>query len=92
LAVGLLTVIAMAVVAWLVGASIAPLLVSAIAGCALLLAVLGGWAVHCRQQVPFFALLAAPFYVVVKLPIYLAFLRKRQSQWIRTQRDLVRMP
>jgi cellulose synthase/poly-beta-1,6-N-acetylglucosamine synthase-like glycosyltransferase len=90
LVVGLLAMTAITAGAWLVGTSVTPLMISAIAASALLLAVLSGWAVHCRQQVPFFALLAAPFYIAAKLPIYLAFLGKRQVQWVRTQRDVIR--
>lgn len=90
LAVGLFAMTVIAAGAWLLGTSATPLIVCGVAGAALLLAVLSGWAVHCRRQVPFFALLAAPFYVALKLPIYLTFLGKRQVQWVRTQRDVVR--
>jgi hypothetical protein len=51
-------------------------------------AVLLGWVKYCREQIPLFALLAAPLYVAAKLPIYVAFLWKRQQQWVRTQRDV----
>jgi hypothetical protein len=71
------------------GASTVPL-VFLLAECALVsTAVLLGWAMYCREQVPLFALLAAPLYVAAKLPIYLAFLVKRQQHWVRTQRDVV---
>jgi hypothetical protein len=74
--------------AWCIGLSAAPL-TFLLADCALLgTAVLLGWAAYCREQVPLVALLAAPLYIVLKLPIYLAFLVKRQQQWIRTQRDV----
>jgi hypothetical protein len=76
-----------AAVAWLVGASPVPLAILAGADALLALAVLLGWAVHCRQQVPLWALIAAPLYAAAKLPIYLAFLLKRQQQWVRTERD-----
>lgn len=90
LAIGLLATTAITAGACLAGASTTPLIISTIAGSTLFLAVLTGWAIHCRHQVPFFALLAAPGYVAIKLPIYLAFLGKRQVQWIRTQRDVIR--
>ena len=83
----MLTATALALAAWLLGASPAPLAILATADAALALAVLLGWAVHCRQQVPLWALVAAPLYAAAKLPIYLAFLIKRQQQWVRTERD-----
>ncbi len=75
---------------WLVGASPLPLLVLLSANAALFAAVLAGWAKYCREQVPLWALAAAPFYAAAKLPIYLAFLVRRQKQWVRTERDAPR--
>jgi cellulose synthase/poly-beta-1,6-N-acetylglucosamine synthase-like glycosyltransferase len=73
---------------WLAGASSLPLVIVLTAAASLATAVLLGWAAHCRQQVPLSALLAAPLYAAAKLPIYLAFLFKRQQQWVRTDRDV----
>ena len=81
---------ALATIGWLAGSSPLPLLVLLAADSALAMAVLLGWAVHCRQQVPLWALCAAPLYAAAKLPIYLAFLIKRQQQWVRTERDTIR--
>jgi cellulose synthase/poly-beta-1,6-N-acetylglucosamine synthase-like glycosyltransferase len=74
-------------IAWLLGASPGPLLMALSADASLAAAVLVGWAVHCRRQVPLWALVAAPLYAAAKLPIYLKFLTKRQQQWVRTERD-----
>lgn len=52
------------------------------------LAIVAGWFVHCRQVIPLRTLLAAPFYILQKLPIYSSFLWDRQRAWIRTERDL----
>ncbi len=90
LVIGLTAFTLSALAAWLVGASVVPLAISATAYGALGAAVFAGWAAHCRNQVPLLALLAAPFYIAAKLPIYLAFVFKRQVQWIRTQRDSAR--
>jgi cellulose synthase/poly-beta-1,6-N-acetylglucosamine synthase-like glycosyltransferase len=90
LVMGLAIFIAIAAVPWLDDGSAAPLLISCGAMAALAVAVVAGWAAFCRQQVPLVALLAAPLYIAAKLPIYLAFLVKRQQQWVRTQRDPVR--
>jgi len=76
-----------AVLAWLCGASAAPAIIAgnallSIAGCVLL-----GWVVYCRQQIPLRALLLAPLYALWKVPLYAAFLWRRQQQWVRTARD-----
>jgi hypothetical protein len=73
---------------WLLGGSFLPLALLLTAAECLALAVLLGWARHCRQQVPLLALLSVPLYAAAKLPIYVAFLIRRQQQWIRTQRDV----
>ncbi|HMC10455.1 MAG TPA: glycosyltransferase family 2 protein [Pirellulaceae bacterium] len=90
LVVALTMVTAGAAAAWVAGASPWPLLIGATACFALGTAVILGWAVYCREQVPLFALVAAPLYVAAKLPIYLAFLVKRQQRWVRTERDPAR--
>lgn len=77
----------LAALAWLLGASAVALLILTVADLSLASAVLLGWAVHCRRQVPLWALVAAPFYAAAKLPIYLAFVLKRQQQWVRTERE-----
>jgi cellulose synthase/poly-beta-1,6-N-acetylglucosamine synthase-like glycosyltransferase len=71
-----------------VGTSPAPLLAVSLLGSMLAAAVFAGWIAHCRRQIPLVSLLAAPLYAVWKLPIYVAFLLKRQREWIRTQRDV----
>jgi cellulose synthase/poly-beta-1,6-N-acetylglucosamine synthase-like glycosyltransferase len=91
LVVGLALLTSLAAMAWYLGASTTPLTICTIAFGALALAIFGGWAIHCRRQVPLLALLAAPLYIAAKLPIYVAFLFKRQVHWIRTQRDPARV-
>lgn len=73
-------------VVWLMGGTPVPMGIAATGGMVLVLSVLAGWSAYCREVVPLTAILAAPWYAAVKLPIYLAFLWKRQSQWIRTAR------
>jgi cellulose synthase/poly-beta-1,6-N-acetylglucosamine synthase-like glycosyltransferase len=90
LVTGLAAATIVAVIAWLCGASGAPLGMLLSAFGLVAAAVFAGWAAHCRQQVPLLALLAAPLYALAKLPIYLAFLVKRQRQWVRTERDIAR--
>jgi cellulose synthase/poly-beta-1,6-N-acetylglucosamine synthase-like glycosyltransferase len=58
----------------------------------ILISVLGSWAMFCRTDLPISTLLAVPFYVLWKLPLYLAFLLKPQTRWIRTERDIIEFP
>jgi hypothetical protein len=79
-----------AAIAWCWGASALPLAIL-LGNLALLgMAVVLGWAAYCREQVSVVALFAIPVYVVMKLPIYLAFLLRRQQQWVRTAREIAR--
>jgi len=43
-----------------------------------------GWG---RRIVSFPSLLMIPFYILTKIPLYLRFLTKRQSTWVKTGRD-----
>ncbi len=49
-------------------------------------AVLLAWAVGGRDLVRLAELLAVPWYVLAKLPVYARFLFKRQKAWVRTDR------
>ncbi|MCA9528620.1 MAG: glycosyltransferase family 2 protein [Myxococcales bacterium] len=69
------------------GGSAAPLVVTAAALALVGVAVLLAWARHARAFVPFRTLVAAPFYVLWKIPLYLAFfLGRGQKTWQRTKR------
>lgn len=61
--------------------------VTAIEGIIMVFSVGASWLRFGREQVPAKALLAIPFYVLWKIPLYFAFLVKPQSEWIRTTRD-----
>jgi cellulose synthase/poly-beta-1,6-N-acetylglucosamine synthase-like glycosyltransferase len=87
LALMLLLATMAALIGWLAGVSSLPLILLASATASLAVTVLLGWFAFCRQQVPLSALFAAPLYALAKLPIYLAFLARRQQQWVRTERD-----
>lgn len=49
--------------------------------------ILLAWAKFSRD-VPIFTLLAIPFYIFWKLPLYLAFIVNPQTKWVRTERDV----
>lgn len=88
LACALFVVWIVSVMAISTGASPAPFLAVSLLGSMLAAAVFAGWIAHCRRQIPLLSLLAAPLYAAWKLPIYFAFLLKRQREWVRTQRDV----
>jgi cellulose synthase/poly-beta-1,6-N-acetylglucosamine synthase-like glycosyltransferase len=51
-------------------------------------AILSAWFKFGRTTLPAKRLLAIPFYLIWKLPLYLKFIVRPQTQWIRTQRDV----
>jgi cellulose synthase/poly-beta-1,6-N-acetylglucosamine synthase-like glycosyltransferase len=64
-----------------------PALILAIAGGFIFTAILSAWAKFGCAYIPASALLAIPFYLLWKIPLYLAFLIQPQTRWIRTERD-----
>lgn len=64
------------------GASAAPAVTLAVAAGGFVLALLAA----VGRDLPLGALLAAPRYVLWKLPIYVAFVFKREKAWVRTER------
>ena len=61
----------------------------AIEGLLILSSILGAWAKFGRATLPVLTLLAVPFYLLWKIPLYFAFLVQPQTKWIRTERDVV---
>lgn len=51
------------------------------------LCLFGAWAKYGRQSLPIASLLAAPLYMAWKVPMYVAFLFHRQTEWLRTARE-----
>src|SRR6185369_1289728 len=47
-------------------------------------AIFAGWVKFGRGMLPPTSLLAAPLYIVWKLPIYLRFVGSREKTWVRT--------
>jgi hypothetical protein len=62
---------------WLAGAALGMLA----------LAVLASWLRYGRGIVSFGSLAYAPLYALRKIPLYLAFLFRRQAHWVRSRRD-----
>ncbi len=80
------------IAAWLVAIfikiSIIPAVMVSIAGIFLVSGVLLAWSKFGRADLPLKNLIAIPFYILGKIPIYLQFLVKPQSRWLKTERDL----
>jgi cellulose synthase/poly-beta-1,6-N-acetylglucosamine synthase-like glycosyltransferase len=85
-------VLAGAVGLWLCDGSALPALVLAAGGVGTLLAIFAAWFKFGRESLPLSALLAAPFYVLWKIPIYLTFFFHRQRAWIRAERNVPASP
>ncbi len=79
-------VLAMATGLWAIGASIVPAALLAALYAATLLLVFVAWLHGGRRWLSGTALLSAPLYLLWKLPIYLGFVRRRETEWRRTER------
>ncbi len=66
-----------------------PGILLAIEGLILAISIFGAWAKFGRDDVSGITLLTIPFYILSKITLYLAFLIKPQTKWIRTERDVV---
>lgn len=83
-----LTTTIAAIVASLTLALYAPVIILALEGLLLLVAVTTAWAKFARDALPLGTLLLVPGYILWKLPLYLTFLVKPQTKWVRTARDV----
>jgi cellulose synthase/poly-beta-1,6-N-acetylglucosamine synthase-like glycosyltransferase len=70
----------------LLGAGSTALALASVLLCVFFGAVLLGWAVRGRDLVRLTELLAVPWYILAKLPLYLRFIVRRQKDWVRTDR------
>lgn len=75
--------------AGLLGLSWLPALLVGLSGSMLLVAIVSAWFKFGRADLPILTLLAVPFYVLWKIPLYLAFIVRPQKKWVRTERDVV---
>ena len=83
---------AIAIIIWLLtiftSVSLLPAIVISVAGSFLLVGVMLAWVKFGRSDLPLENLIAIPFYILNKIPIYLKFLVNPQSRWLKTERDL----
>jgi cellulose synthase/poly-beta-1,6-N-acetylglucosamine synthase-like glycosyltransferase len=87
LVMGWLALMGLSVITGFLGASWLPTILLGIAGGMMATAVLAGWFRFGRTTLPPQTLLAVPLYILWKVPLYLAFLFKPQTEWVRTDRD-----
>jgi len=76
------------VAAALLGATPWPAIALGISGAVMTLTIVFSWWVFARKAIPGRTLLSIPLYLLWKVPLYLAFLLKRQTRWVRTERDV----
>jgi hypothetical protein len=70
------------VTGWWIAAAI-----SLLAGCLIAVAIALAWLRFGRADFPIATLLAVPWYMLAKIPMYVGFLYRRQTAWIRTRRS-----
>ncbi|MBD8655450.1 glycosyltransferase [Oxalobacteraceae sp. CFBP 13730] len=77
----------LALVLTLAGGPVAPLILSVLAGLALVTAILLSWWRFGRTVLSGKELALAIVYVLAKIPLYFRFLFRRQVSWVRSKRD-----
>jgi cellulose synthase/poly-beta-1,6-N-acetylglucosamine synthase-like glycosyltransferase len=70
-----------------IGISWLPAAILSMGGLLLLLSIVMAWVRFGRRELSLATLLTVPGYALGKISIYLAFLTKPQTEWIRTERD-----
>lgn len=78
-----------AILAGVLGAAWMPAIVLGIAGLLIIVSIVGAWAKYGRGYMPIQTLLAVPFYILWKIPLYLMFLVRPETKWVRTRRNAV---
>jgi hypothetical protein len=87
LVLGLLALFLVDAVWTTLGGGALPLAIACFTFGLLIAAVLSAWVQQARDLISLRELLALPWYVVTKIPIYVHLLTKRQVEWVRTKRD-----
>ena len=72
---------------WFATDSAQPLVVSVLAAALVTFSVALAWLREGRQIVSLGEMLALPWYVIAKIPVYIRLFTKRQVEWVRTKRD-----
>ena len=64
-----------------------PAAILALEGSMIGVAILAAWIKFGRQQLPARTLLSVPFYLLWKIPLYVSYMVRPQTKWVRTERD-----
>jgi hypothetical protein len=83
-----LAAFAASILATIIGASPIPAILLAVQGLLILVSIVSAWAKFGRADISGSTLLSVPFYILWKIPLYLGFLLKLQTKWVRTERDV----
>ncbi|MGF1542204.1 MAG: glycosyltransferase family 2 protein [Pleurocapsa sp.] len=78
----------MAAIAAIAGLTTTPAILMTVAGGFLFTGILLAWFKFGRSNLPLQNLFALPIYMLSKIPIYLNFVIKPQSRWLKTERDI----
>ena len=70
------------------GTSSIPAILLGVQGLLILVSIVSAWAKFGRADISGSTLLSVPFYILWKIPLYLGFILKRQTKWVRTERDV----
>ncbi|MEG4321205.1 MULTISPECIES: glycosyltransferase [unclassified Microcoleus] len=79
---------AVSILAAIIGASPIPAVLLGIQGLLILVSIVSAWSKFGRADISGATLLSVPFYILWKIPLYLGFILKRQTKWVRTERDV----
>lgn len=74
------------------GTSWMPAIFLSLEGLLIFVSIIGAWAKFGRDDLPARTLLAIPFYILWKIPLYFSFLVRPQTKWVRTERDTIETP
>ena len=64
-----------------------PFILSIISGLMIMIAISTAWMKFGKEELSLLTLINVPLYILWKIPLYFKFLLKKESQWIRTERD-----
>jgi cellulose synthase/poly-beta-1,6-N-acetylglucosamine synthase-like glycosyltransferase len=79
-------------VAGALGTSWIPAIFLSLEGLLIFVSIIGAWAKFGRDDLTARTLLAIPFYILWKIPLYFSFLVRPQTKWVRTERDTIETP
>jgi cellulose synthase/poly-beta-1,6-N-acetylglucosamine synthase-like glycosyltransferase len=79
--------VSVAVLSSIIGLSWLPLLILVVSGVLLLTAILISWKTYGFEDLSFAEILSIPGYILSRIPIFLKFVTRRESKWVRTDRS-----